>query len=159
MKPGILPAESRKILDSIPTLINKTFPVPQRFRRQLPSNIAELSCLLTNRRGERSLSYLGRPQFLSAYLHYFLPWNLYRLCILLDGINLTLSSGDTITDLGCGPFTFTSALWIARPELRNIPLEFNCIDRSAPVLEAGKKYFDALTERTNTQWKINIIIG
>jgi hypothetical protein len=75
----------------------------------------------------------------------------------LNNINLTWSPGNIITDLGCGPFTFTSALWIARPDLRNVPLEFNCIDRNASVLEAGKKYFNALTENTNTPWKINII--
>jgi len=148
------------MLDTIPLLIEKTFPIPGRFKGKLPSDIAELSHLLTNKRGSRSLSYLTRPNFLSAYLHYFLPWNLYRLCLLLPSLNLNLKSGNSITDLGCGPLTFTSALWISRPELRNLPLEFNCIDRSGPVLEAGKKFFAALCESTgnkNALWKINLI--
>jgi ribosomal protein RSM22 (predicted rRNA methylase) len=148
------------MLESIPSLIEKTFPIPGRFKSKLPSDIAELSHLLTNKRGNRSLSYLTRPNFLSAYLHYFLPWNLYRLCLLLPTLNLNLQSGNSITDLGCGPLTLTSALWLSRPELRNLPLEFNCIDRSGPVLEAGKKFFAALCENAdckNVLWKINPI--
>jgi len=147
------------LLQTIPELIKKTFPIPGRFRSALPSDIAELSRLLTNRRGDRSLSYLARPNFLSAYLHYFLPWNLYRLCLLLPNLELHLKSGDTITDLGSGPLTFASALWIARPDLRSTPLEINCVDRCAPVLDAGKKFFSALCESTseNALWKINII--
>jgi len=154
-------AESKKILNSIPELINKTFPIPGRFRGALPSDIAKLSRMLTNSRGERPLSYLGRPNYLSAYLHYFLPWNLYRLCILLPPLNIKLSAGAIITDLGCGPLTFTSALWITRPDLRAVPLEFNCVDRVLPVMESGKKFFNALCESADSEnsraWKINII--
>ncbi|MCL2759381.1 MAG: small ribosomal subunit Rsm22 family protein [Treponema sp.] len=147
------------MIDSIPSLIQKTFPIPARFKSALPSDIAELSRLLTNNRGNRSLSYLTRPNFLSAYLYYFLPWNLYRLCLLLPTLDLKLSDGDTIADLGCGPLTFAAALWIARPELRSVSLEINCIDRSGPALEAGKKFFTALCESTNTAsaWKINLL--
>jgi len=155
----ILPQESQRILDSIPSLIEKTFPIPGRFRGKLPSDIAELSRLLTNNRGDRSLSYMTRPNFLSAYLHYFLPWNLYRLCLLLPTLKLNLCAKDIITDLGCGPLTLTSALWITNPGLRKIPLEINCLDRSGPALEAGKKFFTALCENTggNAAWKINLI--
>jgi ribosomal protein RSM22 (predicted rRNA methylase) len=123
----------------------------------LPKNIAELSKLLTNNRGDRSLSYLARPNYLSAYLHYFLPWNLYRLCLLLPNLNLALSPGDRITDFGCGPLTFVSALWISCPDLRKIPLEINCIDRSGQALEAGKRFFTALCGETANTWKINLV--
>jgi ribosomal protein RSM22 (predicted rRNA methylase) len=158
----ILAAETRSILDLVPGLIKKTFPVPGRFRSALPSDIAELSRLLTNKRGDRSLSYIGRPNFLSAYLHYFLPWNLFRLCLLLPHLDIKLSSGGIVTDLGCGPLTFASALWIARPDLRAIPLEFRCIDRCAPVLEAGKKFFAAVCNLTGGSltgggWKIHLL--
>ena len=151
-----LSPETRRILDSVPALINKIFPIPGKFRSELPSNIAELSRLLTNRRGDRSLSYQGRPGFLSAYLHYFLPWNLYRLCLLLSRLDITLSPGDTITDIGCGPLTLTSALWIARPDLRKTPLEFFCLDRNSPVLAAGKKFFASLGEEAGS-WKIHTV--
>jgi len=159
-----LDKQSKLILNSVPALIEKTFPIPGKFRNSLPKDINELSHLLTNNRGTRSLSYLARPNYLSAYLYYFLPWNLYRLCLLLPTLELKFSSGDTITDIGCGPLTFTSALWIAYPSLRNVPLEFNCIDRSGPALEAGKKFFSALCESNlknnptdEKTWKINLI--
>jgi len=156
MPASTLPPQTHKLLSDIPALIKKTFPIPGRFRSALPSDIAELSRLLTNKRGDRSLSYLGRPNFLSAYLHYFMPWNLYRLCLLIPHIDLCLSPRDTITDIGCGPLTFASALWIARPDLRNIPLEFFCIDRSSPALDAGKKFFAALSNGEN-RWNIHLV--
>jgi len=151
-------AQTRRVLDSIPALIDKTFPLPGRYRSVLPKDVAELSRLLTSGRGERSLSYLGRPAMLSAYLRFFLPWNLYRLCRLLPGLNITLAAHDRITDLGCGPLTFAAALWICRPDLRAVPLEFHCIDRSGPALDAGKKFFIALAGEQNP-WKIHTVRG
>jgi len=153
-----LPPQTRRLLDGIPTLIDKTFPLPGRFRSALPSDVAELSRLLTSGRGERGLSYLGRPNLLSAYLRYFLPWNLYRLCRLLPGVGITLAANDRITDLGCGPLTLAAALYISRPDLRSVPLEFYCIDRSGPALDAGKKFFAALAGE-NTPWKIHTVKG
>jgi len=151
-----LPPEIKELLNLVPSLIKKTFPIPKKYRGALPSSVRELSHLLTNKRGDRSLSYLGRPNYLNAYLHYFLPWNLYRLCFLLPGLDLKFNPGDTITDLGSGPLTFASALWIARPDLRKIPLEINCIDRSSPALEAGNVFFSALCADMgeNAVWKI-----
>jgi hypothetical protein len=152
-----MPPQTNDLLHSVPLLIEKTFPVPKRFRSALPSQINELSGLLTNKRGDRSLSYLGRPNYLNAYLHYFLPWNLYRLCFLLPLLDLKFNNGDTITDLGSGPLTFASALWIARPDLRKLQLEIDCIDRSGQALEAGKNFFHALAEDGNIPWKINLV--
>jgi hypothetical protein len=144
------------LLDGIPALIDKVFPLPARFRPALPKDVAELSRLLTSGRGERGLSYMGKPPLLSAYLRYFLPWNLYRLCRLLPGLDITLSAGDMVTDLGCGPLTLASALWICREDLRSVPLEINCIEQNRSALEAGKKFFSALVGE-NSQWKINTI--
>jgi hypothetical protein len=152
---GTLPPQTRLILDAVPALVEKTFPIPGRFRSGLPSQVAELSRLLTGGRGERRLSYLSRPNYLCAYLYYFLPWNLYRLCLILPSLDLAINAGDTITDMGSGPLTFACALWISRPDLRNLPLEFHCTDRSAPALEAGKKFFTALAG--NGPWKINLV--
>jgi len=145
-----LSRETRRLLDGVPALIDKTFPLPGRFRSKLSSDVAELSRLLTSGRGQRGLSYLGRPNLLSAYLRFFLPWNLYRLCRLLPGLDIRLRANDIVTDLGCGPFTFAAALWICRPDLRRIPLEFQCIDRSGPALEAGRKFFASLVSETLT---------
>ncbi|MCL1993161.1 MAG: small ribosomal subunit Rsm22 family protein [Spirochaetes bacterium] len=154
-----LQKQQRQALNKVPVLIEKTFPLPGRFRSSLAFDIKELSRLLTSARGERSLSYLSRPNLLSAYLRYFLPWNIYRLCRLLGGIELSLKAGDTVIDLGCGPFTMAAALWIAKPELRGLPLEFRCVDSCAPALEAGKKFFAALCSEDGGagSWKIKTV--
>jgi len=82
---------------------------------------------------------------LSAYLRYFLPWNVFRLCRIFSlGIMPELSDGDAITDLGSGPLTLPIALWLAFPQLRRIKLEFRCVDKSAAVLDAGHKLFKAI---------------
>jgi hypothetical protein len=101
---------------------------------------------------------MSRPPLLSAYLRYFLPWNLYRLCRLLPNLDIGLSPDDRVTDLGCGPLTFACALWICREDLRSVPLEFNCIDHNKSALEAGKNFFSALVAG-ESPWKINTIKG
>jgi hypothetical protein len=131
-------------MEALLPLIEKTFPIPARFRRTVPRDVAELSRLLTSGRGGRPLAYLNHPPALSAYLRYFLPWNVYRLCRLLPALKLPLTPGDRIADLGAGPLTLPIALWLCRPELRALPLEFRCLDRSKAVLDAGKKLFAAL---------------
>ncbi|MDR2634106.1 MAG: rRNA methyltransferase [Treponema sp.] len=139
-----LTAEVRRTLEDLPRLIDQVFPLPRRFRVTLYRETAELSRLLTSSRGERSDSYLTRKGLLSAYLRYFLPWNSYRLCRLLPGLALDFAAGDAVLDLGAGPLTLVLALWIARPDIRQLPLEFRCLDRSAAALNAGKRLFQAL---------------
>jgi hypothetical protein len=157
--PGLFPAmgpELRRDMDALFPLIEKTFPIPARFRRDLASGVAELSRLLTSARGERPLSYLNRPPMLSAYLRYFLPWNLYRLCRLLPSLELPLAPGDRILDLGAGPLTFPIALWLCRPEFRDLPLEFSCTDLSRAALDAGKRLFTALGGGPPCPWTIRL---
>jgi len=137
------------MLKRLPALIDGVFPLPLRFRSGLKRDVAELSRLLTSGREERGASYLGKPALLSAYLRYFLPWNIYRLCRLFAALPLELKAGDAVNDLGAGPLTLAASLWISRPDLRNIPLEFRCLDRTAVVLEAGKKIFSALAAGTS----------
>jgi ribosomal protein RSM22 (predicted rRNA methylase) len=153
-----LPPQTRHLLDGIPALIDRVFPLPGRFRSSLPKDVAELSRLLTSGRGERGLSYMGRPPLLSAYLRYFLPWNLYRLCRLLPDLDINLSADDRVTDLGCGPLTLACALWICREDLRSVPLEFNCVEQNRSALDAGKQFFSALVGE-NSPWKINAVKG
>ena len=135
----------RQDLTRLPHLIDEVFPLPGRFRAGLGRDVAELSRLLTSAREERSVSYLGKPSLLSAYLRYFLPWNIYRLSRLLPSLPLELKEHDVVNDFGAGPLTLAASLWICRPELRNTSLEFRCLDRTPSIMEAGKKFFSALT--------------
>ncbi|MDR1566171.1 MAG: rRNA methyltransferase, partial [Treponema sp.] len=134
----------RRLSDRLLTAIDEACPLPGRFRSGLSGDVAELSRLLTKGREEKGESYLGRPNLLSAYLRYFLPWNVYRLCRLLPALPLGLADGDAVTDIGSGPCTLAIALWISRPELRSLRLEFRCLDRTAAVMDAGKRIFAAL---------------
>ncbi|MDR3167994.1 MAG: rRNA methyltransferase [Treponema sp.] len=145
-----------RLLDALPGLTDRVFPLAQRFRRSLSRDTAELSRLLTSGREERNQGYLGETPLLSAYLRYFLPWNIYRLCRLLPALPLTLQGGDAVTDLGSGPLTLPMALWISRPELRSLPLEFRCLDRTGAALEAGVKLFRALAG-PDTPWVLRTI--
>jgi ribosomal protein RSM22 (predicted rRNA methylase) len=148
--------DTRRFINQLPALIDKVFPLPARFRAALPRDVAALSRLLTSGREERGASYLGKPPLLSAYLRYFLPWNIYRLCWLLPALPLRLADGDALADLGCGPLTLSLALWIARPELRGLRLELRCLDKIGAALDAGKKLFDALTGGASP-WTIKLI--
>jgi ribosomal protein RSM22 (predicted rRNA methylase) len=145
-------------LDRLPGVIDKVFPLPRRFRQGLPADVAELSRLFTFGREDRSASYLGRPNLLSAYLRYFLPWNVYRLCRLLPSLPLDLKNGDAVVDLGSGPLTLVLALWISRPELRPLNLEFRCVDKTPSILDAGKKIFSSLSADAGG-WYIKTIRG
>ncbi|QQO10542.1 small ribosomal subunit Rsm22 family protein [Breznakiella homolactica] len=139
-----LTGETRNSLSRLMVCIDETFPLQKRFRADLAGNIAELSRLLTSTRDRRDDGYMGRPALLSAYLRYFLPWNAYRLARLLPALPINLKPGDTVTDLGSGPLTVPIALWISRPDLRKIPLEFRCLDRTGGVLGAGVKLLHAV---------------
>lgn len=150
-------ADLERLLDAVET----TFPLPSRFRSGLGTDVAALSRSLTAERGDRDGGYLGKPAALSAYLRYFLPWNVYRLSRLFPALSLNLTDGDAVTDLGAGPLTVALALWIARPELRSLKLEFRCLDRTGKVLEAGEAIFKALTATYpgGAPWKIRPIRG
>jgi hypothetical protein len=149
-----LAGDTPPLLEGLPALIDRVFPLPQRFRSGLPRDIAELSRLLTSGRGDRDGGYLGRPALLSAYLRYFLPWNVYRLCRLLPA--LPLAPAGALTDLGSGPLTLPLALWLSRPEFRGLSLEIRCLDRNGAALEAGKALFSALAGK-DCPWVIKTI--
>jgi hypothetical protein len=133
-----------KNLASLMEIIAALFPLTPARRRGLARDVAELSRLLTAGRGDRPGGYLSQPPLLSAYLRYFLPWNVYRLSRILPALPLPLADGDRVTDLGAGPLTLAAALWLYRPELRSLALEFRCVDHAAPALEAGRAIFRAL---------------
>ena len=149
--------ECALLLDKMMTTVDKVFPLPGRFTAHLKDDVKELSGLLTSERSERSLSYLGKPNLLSAYLRYFLPWNVYRLCRLLPSLQLKFNDGDLILDIGSGPLTFLLALWISRPDLRNTSLEFIALDMTPKILDAGKKLFSAFAP--SSKWKIKTMRG
>ena len=131
------------------------FPVPAAHRKDLPYAVRDLSRMLTSERAELARSYWSAPRFLAAYLHYFLPWNLYRLAWLLPGLDLPLQDGAKILDLGSGPLTLPLALWCARPDLRSLSLSFVCSDVAAKPMETGLRIFRTLAGE-ESPWRITL---
>jgi hypothetical protein len=182
-----LPPEVSRTLAGIPRIIDEIAPVPARFRKDLSKNIRDLSELLTSGRQSLSGKYLGNPAHFSAYLRYFLPWNLFRLCKLFAGgeggaesaglfagaapFFFPDSAGSpdapiVITDLGSGPLTLPVALWISMPALREKHIEFRCFDINRHMLKTGEQLFEKVAgayTKTNAdrgnrgQWKIKTV--
>lgn len=137
-----LSPEYRQRLESLPTALDTVAPLRTAHRRDLPMAIRDLSQMLTSERGALSEPYWAAPRLLSAYLRYFMPWNLVRLGRLLPSLELVdrdaLLERPLILDLGSGPLTLPLALWLARPDLRGLPLTFLCADIAPHPLEVGR---------------------
>jgi hypothetical protein len=144
--PGLFPLPTAELLDGIadlPRILAGVFPLQARHREALPGGIRKLSDYLTLDREHLPRDYMSRPEFLAAYLHYFMPWNIYRQGRLLVGLDLALKPQVRIVDLGAGPLTFLHALWLTRPGLREQELDYLAVDRSESALKNGRKIFRA----------------
>jgi len=165
----IFPRPSREfltLLAGLPKHLDAAMPMRRQHRRELPGDIRHLSHLLTDERGDLRRDYLADPAALSAYMRYFLPWNIYRLGTLFAGLAID-PGGDnpdgaaTIVDLGTGPLTAPLTLWMSRPHLRKRPLHFVCVDRAPKPMRLG---LDALNSLAAAQgglapWKVTLVKG
>jgi SAM-dependent methyltransferase len=158
----LLPAPPSAVvagLERLQDLLAAAFPLRPKHRATLPRGVAELSALLTTDRDDLPRDYMSRPAHLAAYLHWFLPWNVYRLGRLLAGLPLPLAADARIIDLGAGPLTFPLALWLARPELQAKPLNYVAIDRAEAALRVGRDLFAALAGDGGAPWRIMLRPG
>ena len=158
--------EAKKILEHFPALLDGILPLDAKKKRLLPQHIRELFHELTDERGRRKTQYLNDPVKLSAYMHYYVRWNLVRLTKLLQNMDIPLQNGEYAADFGSGPLTFVCALWIAKPELRKRQLTWYCIDISNKALAFGEELFLALCAYTGREtsehilpWQIKKICG
>ncbi|MCR4734355.1 MAG: small ribosomal subunit Rsm22 family protein [Treponema sp.] len=139
--------------------------------QQLPDNIRELSHQLTDKRAERRLGYMNENVKLSAYVRYFTWWNLVRLTKLFSNLpEKAFPQNDCVClDLGSGPLTLITALWLARPELRKKALTWYCLDLSQNSMTFGEDLYYSVAARTianektqgssETAWKIIRVKG
>jgi hypothetical protein len=156
--PRLFPPPSTPLntaLADLGPLLEAVHPLRPKHRQALPGGIRRLSDWLTTSRDERPRDYLSRPENLAAYLHFFLPWNIYRQGRLLQGLGLDLPDGARIVDLGAGPLTFLLALWCARPDLRSRTLHYMAVDRSGPPLKAGEDLFAAMAP--GSAWQVRTV--
>lgn len=149
------PASLVRGLADLPAALEQAQPMRPRHRAQLPGQVAQLSEWLTTDRDDLPRDYLSRPALLSAYLNYFLPWNLLRQGRLAAGLDLQFAAGQRIVDIGAGPLTFALALWLTRPDLRELPLEILAVDRSAAALQAGRRVWDAVAGPS--PWRLELV--
>ncbi|GFK95027.1 hypothetical protein NNJEOMEG_02875 [Fundidesulfovibrio magnetotacticus] len=154
-RPG---AKAMQALEGYRQVLAQAHPLRPRHQAELPGEIKRLSLALTAERGPGpQANYLAAPGALAAYLHYFLPWNLYRLSRLFAGLAPDLPEGSSVLDLGCGPLTMVQALWIARPELRGRKLRFVCVDQTGQALRAGRALFEALSGEAGRAWSVETV--
>ena len=160
-----LTEETRAILDQLPEVLARVWPLSAAHRRSLPDDIARLSRLLTTERAALDRPYWSTPAFVSAYLYYFLPWNLVRLTRLLAAMPLpdpqaVASQGGKalLLDTGSGPLTLPLALWLARPEWRQAPIQVLALDSSSQPLELGRSLLHEVAALTFHQpWQVQTV--
>ncbi len=160
-----LTEEARAILDQLPKVLARVWPLSAAHRRSLPDDIARLSRLLTTERAALDRPYWSTPAFVSAYLYYFLPWNLVRLTRLLAAMPLpdpqtVASQGGKalLLDVGSGPLTLPLALWLARPEWRQAPIQVLALDSSSQPLELGRSLLHEVAALTFHQpWQVQTV--
>lgn len=153
------------LLAALPRHLDAAMPMRRQHRRELPGDIRQLSHLLTDERGDLRRDYLADPAALSAYLRYFLPWNIYRLGSLFNGLALD-PGGDspdgaaTIIDLGTGPLTAPLTLWMSRPHLRKRPLTFVCVDRAHKPMRLGLTALESMAAEHGdglAPWRVSLV--
>ena len=135
-------------------------PMKPSQRKELPHACRELSEYLTTEREMLSRPYWTNPRLLSAYFHYFLMWNLIRLCKLFPQINLgTIPPKCTFADLGSGPLTIPLALFLSRKDLHKKEITFICADIAPQPLQIGRNLFEILRQKLAPEclWKIEIV--
>lgn len=150
-----LSGDARKLLETLARALATVRPLRTAHRKALPRDIADLSRLLTVDRAELHHPYWGSPGLASAYMHYFLPWNIVRLARLLAALPLPdprrwLDRGlrPWLLDAGSGPLTLPLALWLARPDWRSLPLGVLALDTAALPLDLGRRLLEVWADLT-----------
>lgn len=158
--------EAMEILEIWPEIVEEIWPLKKKHRDKLPSDISSLSRKLTSERSVLELNYWSRPENVSAYLYYFMPWNLIRLLKVIPALPLQepviLEGGEepVLIDAGSGPLTFPIALWLAKSSWREKPIHFFAQDKISRPLQIGRELLNHLIQRTGkNSWQIHTSTG
>ncbi len=158
-----IPQDALKILNSFNKTIMSAYPLSSKQRAMLPKDIRELSHFLTDERSDRRLGYMNKTTTLSAYVHYYLWWNLVRLTRLFANLPssfFNLKDDNVCIDIGSGPLTVPIALFMARPELRKLKLTWYCVDISSQALSIGENLLLSVAAQLECEsWKIVRVKG
>ena len=173
-----IPQDSAKIIENFDEILQSVRPLNSKQLQQLPDNIRALSHQLTDDRASRRLGYMNDKVQLISYVRYYTWWNLVRLVRLfsnlpaesfpeapvVESVETTRAPEGTeetvCLDLGTGPLTVVTALWLARPELRKLPLSWYCLDISSSTMTLGEDIYLSVVARTGGEpWKITRVKG
>lgn len=146
-----IPKDAADILSHFNEIIDAVRPLSAKQRVLLSGAIRDLSHELTDERGMRRIGYMNEVSYLSAYINYFMWWNLVRLVRLFANMSadsFALEDGDIALDAGSGPLTVPIALWLARPELRSKKITWYCLDLSQNALADGEELYLSIAART-----------
>lgn len=149
-----VPPESRAILARFDALSARVCALNGRQQEQLAASIKRLSHALTDERASRRIGYMNDSSTVSAYISYFMWWNLERMTRLLANLPhslLSFTDGDAVLDVGSGTLTVPIALWLARPDLRLRRLTIYCLDTSQNALAIGEELYLAIVAQTMAQ--------
>lgn len=152
-------------LDRLGAALARVRPLSASHARQLPQDVVTLSRLLTVERAQLHHPYWASPALTSAYLYYFLPWNVLRQARLLAALplpdpRLWLERGrrPVLLDMGSGPLSLPLALWLARPDWRGLPLEVLALDAASQPLELGRQLLHALAGELHAPaWEVRTL--
>ncbi len=148
---GKLPKDAVNVLENFDQIVQGVRPLNSRQMQNLSKDIRALSHQLTDERETRRAGYMNANQELSAYVRYFSWWNLVRLTRVFSNISsaaFNLKDGDVILDIGSGPLTVISALWLSRPELRNKKLTVYTMDISQSTMAVGEDLYLSIASKS-----------
>ena len=149
-----IPAESKKIIENFDDIVADVRNLSGKQRVSLYGAIKNLSHQLTDDRNSRRLGYMNEAGYISAYISYFMWWNLVRQVSLFANLpksaftSLVNSEQPVAIDVGSGTLTAVIALWLARPELRSKKITWYCMDLSQTALAAGEDLFLTIAAKT-----------
>lgn len=149
-----IPAESKKIIENFDDIVADVRNLSGKQRVSLYGAIKNLSHQLTDDRNSRRLGYMNEAGYISAYISYFMWWNLVRQVSLFANLpksaftSLVNSEQPVAIDVGSGTLTAVIAFWLARPELRSKKITWYCMDLSQTALAAGEDLFLSIAAKT-----------
>ncbi|MBR1723190.1 MAG: hypothetical protein IJ727_12065, partial [Treponema sp.] len=149
-----IPAESKKIIEDFDSIVETVRNLSGKQKLSLYGLIKNLSHQLTDDRSSRRLGYMNEAGYISAYISYFMWWNLVRQASLFANMpktafdSLKIPENPVAIDIGSGTLTIVIALWLARPELRTKKITWYCMDLSQTALAAGEDLYYVIAART-----------
>ena len=167
--PDSVPAESKKVIENFDKIVSEVRNLSGKQKVSLFGAIKNLSHLLTSERSARRVGYMNDAGYISAYISYFMWWNLVRMTRLFSNLPaktfepLLKTENPIALDVGSGTLTVVIALWLARPELREKKIKWYCMDLSQTALAAGENLYFSIAAKTikenESPWEIVRVKG